>query len=35
MNKVHIDESKSEMVVEEGEFFDEYEKAVHVVFTAK
>lgn len=35
MNKVHIDEAKSEMVVEEGEFFDEYEKAVHVVFTAK
>ena len=32
MNKVHIDEASSEMITEEGEFFDEYEKAVTLAF---
>ena len=32
MNKVHIDEGASEMIVDEGEYFDEYEDAVVVEF---
>ena len=34
MNKVYIDESKSELVTEEGEYFDEYEEAVVISFTS-
>ncbi len=33
MNKVHIEEASSEMVTEEGAFFDEYENAVVIAFT--
>ncbi len=32
MNKAHIDEGASEMVIDEGEYFDEYEDAVVVEF---
>lgn len=33
MNKVHIDEASSEMIVDEGAYFDEYEDAEVVAFT--
>ncbi|MCR5735607.1 MAG: hypothetical protein K6G22_13450 [Lachnospiraceae bacterium] len=33
MNKVHIDESVSEMIIDEGEYFDEYFDATVVSFT--
>ena len=35
MNKVHIDEVASEMVTDEGAYFDEYEDAIEVHFTKK
>lgn len=32
MNKIHIDEDNSEMVTDEGEYFDEYEDAIVIEF---
>ena len=32
MNKVHIDENAGEMIIDEGEYFDEYEDAIVVEF---
>ena len=32
MNKIHIEEATSEMITEEGEYFDEYDEAVVVAF---
>ena len=35
MNKVHIDEASSQMITDEGSYFDEYEDAIVIAFSQK